>query len=129
MATTKTATKTKAINKGGRPHGKKDTLPRIRSKEGNIRKTLKSLQGMEELAIENIKSSLEKDDIDREVVATSKWLLTTLVSMSRAAIAEDSLNFETQVFKTEQMNKEKGDNIIKFSSKLVKYEEDEEEDE
>lgn len=112
-----------SINKGGRPVGRKDSMPRSRTKEGSIRKTLISLQEMESLAIENIRSSLQQEEIDKEVVQTSKWLLTTIVSMNRAAIAEDSLMFEERVYKNEQ--KKENSNIVRFSPKLIKYDTEE----
>lgn len=114
-------------NKGGRPAGRKDSMPRSRTKEGSIRKTLISLQEMESLAIENIRSSLQQEEIDKEVVQTSKWLLTTIVSMNRAAIAEDSLMFEERVYKNEQ--KKEDSNIVRFSPKLIKYDTEEDDEE
>ncbi|MNI46227.1 hypothetical protein D3C76_1558870 [compost metagenome] len=40
-------------------------------------------------ALDNIRRSVKGEDIDKEVVATSKWVVTTTVAVSKAAMSEE----------------------------------------
>ena len=70
---------------GGRPPGSKN---KIRSP---LRKTQREIEKFEVKALENIQRSVEGLKIDKEVLATSKWVVNTKITISRAATAEEQL--------------------------------------
>lgn len=70
---------------GGRPAGSRN---KIRSP---LRKTQREIEKFEVKALENIKLSVEGGKIDKEVLATSKWVVNTKITISRAATAEEQL--------------------------------------
>lgn len=110
--------------KGGRPVGAKDSFPRS-SKLGSI---LKALREMEPDALKNIEESLKKKDIDKEVVATSKWLVSTIVSVSRAIAASKKPNITVEGGSPDDKSANNA-NVVNFSTKIVEYKYEDEEDE
>lgn len=117
----------------GRPKGR----AKPRSK---LRDTLRKLQEMEQGALDNIKDSIDKKDIDKETVATSKWLITTIVSVNRAASADEQVALTTRIHEDEKQFRERelqlkkegtNDNVIpmRFSTKMLEDEDEEEDDE
>ena len=70
--------------KAGRPKG---SLGRTKSK---LRKTEASLMKMNDSAVEVIQRSLDGEKVDSGKLATAKWVVTTSVTVSRAAIAEET---------------------------------------
>lgn len=113
--------------KGGRPVGAKDSFPRS-SKLGSI---LKALREMEPDALKNIEESLKKKDIDKEVVATSKWLVSTIVSVSRAIAASKKPNITVEGGGLQSPDGKSANNanVVNFSTKIVEYKYEDEEDE
>lgn len=73
------------INKGGRPPGRRN---KIRSP---LRKTQREIEKFEAKALDNIRRSVEGEEVDREVLTTSKWVVNTKITISRAATAEEQL--------------------------------------
>lgn len=73
----------KPQNPNGRPKGAKSG-PRSK-----LRKTLDKLREIEDKALENIKDSVEGKEVDKEVLATSKFVVTTIVTVNRAAVADE----------------------------------------
>lgn len=71
--------------RGGRPPGAKN---KIRSP---LRKTQREIEKFEVKALENIKRSVDGESVDKEVLATSKWVVNTKITISRAATAEEQL--------------------------------------
>ena len=79
--------------------------------------------------------SVGKKNIDKEVIATSKWVITTIVAVNKAANAEETLvqsireyNDMQENLEQEQELKREGstNNVVRFTTKLVKdYEEQE----
>lgn len=61
----------------------------VRSK---IRQTIESLREVEPLAIENIKRSVNGQEVDKEVLQSSKWCIEKIVSFTTAAISEEEKN-------------------------------------
>lgn len=83
------------LKKGGtslNPAGRPKQTPEQKAaklKESKLRKTEKTLIDLSKTALENIRKSVEGEDIDKEVVNTSKWVVTTAVAVSKAAMAEE----------------------------------------
>lgn len=70
-------------NKNGRPRGTGKPVSKLRS-------TLARLREIEPMALENIKKSVEGDtDIDKEVLANSRWVVSTSVTVLKAAMQEE----------------------------------------
>lgn len=77
-----------SLNPAGRP---KETPEQkaAKLKQSKLRKTERALLNLNPAALENIRKSVEGEDIDKEVVATSKWVVTTTVTVSKAAMVEE----------------------------------------
>jgi hypothetical protein len=77
-----------SLNPAGRP---KETPEQkaAKLKQSKLRKTEKALLNLNPSALENIRKSVEGEDIDKEVVNTSKWVVTTTVTVSKAAMVEE----------------------------------------
>lgn len=69
-------------NKGGRPKGTGKPISKLRS-------TIAKLRELEPDALLNIKKSIEGQEVDANSLATSKWLVTTVVSTVKAALSEE----------------------------------------
>lgn len=80
---TKPKEETKEVNKGGRPWGSKGI------KKSKLRKVETKLLLLKDKALENIENSVNGEEVDKEVLSSSKWVCNTLVTVSRAAIAEE----------------------------------------
>ena len=70
---------------GGRPPGARN---KIRSP---LRKTQREIEKFEVKALDNIRKSVNGEDVDKEVLTTSKWVVNTKITISRAATAEEQL--------------------------------------
>lgn len=80
---TKPKEETKERNLGGRPFGSKGI------KKSKLRKVETKLLLLKDKALENIEKSVNGEEVDKEVLSSSKWVCNTLVTVSRAAIAEE----------------------------------------
>lgn len=81
----KVSPKEEERSKAGRPKGARN---KIRSP---LRKTQREIEKFETKALDNIRRSVEGENVDREVLTTSKWVVNTKITISRAATAEESL--------------------------------------
>lgn len=123
-------------NPNGRPKG-------VRGKPvSKLRSTLRKLQEMEADALNNIKESISRKAVDKEAIATSKWLISTIVSVNRAASADETVMLTSRIHDDElkmreeelaQASEEKKEgttgNVIRFSTKMPVPSDDEDEDE
>lgn len=75
------------FQKGNRKQQGNPTRKRIR--RSKLRKTYEELYKLEPKCLKNIKDSVEGKDMDKEVVATSKWVIQQLQSLNRAAVQEE----------------------------------------
>ena len=77
-----------SLNPAGRP---KETPEQkaAKLKQSKLRKTEKELMKLNPAALENIRKSVEGEVVDKEVVNTSKWVVTTTVAVSKAAMVEE----------------------------------------
>jgi len=67
----------------GRPVGSKGI------KKSKLRKTEAKLLALQDKALENIAKSVNGQNVDKEILTSSKWTINTLVTVSRSAIAEE----------------------------------------
>lgn len=77
-----------SLNPAGRP---KETPEQkaAKLKKSRLRKTEAELMKLNPDALENIAKSVRGETIDKEVVNTSKWVITTTVAVSKAALSEE----------------------------------------
>ena len=75
-------------NPNGRPAGK-PTKP-----ISPLRKTLNKLRDMEEKSLENIRKAVEGTDLDKQQLETSKWVISTVASLTRAATQDEELRLK-----------------------------------
>lgn len=77
-----------SLNPQGRP---KETAEQkaAKLKQSKLRKTERELLKLNPAALENIRKSVEGEPVDKEVVNTSKWVVTTTVTVSKAAMVEE----------------------------------------
>lgn len=74
----------KSLNPGGRPVGAHKPHKRSR-----LRATESQLMKLNKKSLENIEASVNGEVVDKEVLATSKWVVTTTVAVSKAAMQEE----------------------------------------
>lgn len=82
---------------------------RKRIRKSPLRKTLAKLQELEPHALALIEKSVKEQEVDREALTTSKWLVTNLMSLTKAAIAEEDVinGLRLELDKAEQEEDEK----------------------
>lgn len=73
----------KEKNLGGRPVGSKGI------KKSKLRKVESKLLLLKDKALENIEKSVKGETVDKEVLASSKWVCNTLVTVTRSCIQEE----------------------------------------
>ena len=79
--------------KGNRIAAENGNTKGKRVRKSPLRKTLAKLQALEGKALENIKASVDGETIDKSMVDTSKWIVTNLMNLTKAASAdEDTIN-------------------------------------
>lgn len=71
-------------NRNGRP-----TQPKGKP-VSKLRSTLAKLRQLEPKALENIEKSVNGEEVDKASLDTSKWVISTSVSISKAATAEEA---------------------------------------
>lgn len=71
-------------NRAGRP-----TQPKGKP-VSKLRSTLAKLRQLEPKALENIEKSVNGGEVDKASLDTSKWVISTSVSISKAATAEEA---------------------------------------
>ena len=62
-----------------------------RIRKSKSRKTEDALRKLEGSALENIKKSVEGETVDKEVLSTSKWIVNTILTVSKAAYSEEEV--------------------------------------
>lgn len=69
-------------NPSGRPKGTGKPVSKLRS-------TIAKLRELETKSLENIRRSVEGEDMDKEVLASSKWVISTTIATVKAALSEE----------------------------------------
>lgn len=55
----------------------------------SLRKTLSKLKALETKSLENIEKSVNGEEVDKECLASSKWVINSVVSVQKACVAEE----------------------------------------
>lgn len=63
---------------------------KIRIQKSKLRATAERLRELEDTALINIKNSVEGKEVDQKMLDTSKWIVTSIVSVDRAAASEEA---------------------------------------
>lgn len=62
-----------------------------RIKKSPLRKTLAKLQSLEPHALALIEKSVREQEVDKEALQTSKWIVTNLMTLTKSAIQEEDV--------------------------------------
>ena len=73
----------------GNPEGRPPTKNGRSKPISGLRRTLTKLKKLEGLSLQNIEKSIKGEEIDKESLATSKWLVNTLGTMHKSAVSEE----------------------------------------
>lgn len=63
---------------------------KVRIQKSKLRNTAEKLRELEPTALANIKNSVEGKEVDQKMLDTSKWIITSIVSVDRAASGEEA---------------------------------------
>lgn len=108
---------------------------RRRIRKSQLRKTLDKLRELEPYALDNIEKSVKCEDIDKEALATSRWLIQQLQSVAKSASAEeqeqnmlrwkaDAIGREEEEAEREQEQQEEENPVKKFSLHVLPSKDD-----
>lgn len=76
-------------NQSGNPEG--GNLPK-RVRRSKLRQTIDKLREFEDIAIGNIKKSVQGEQVDKDCLASSRWTVERIASMSLQAASEEEKN-------------------------------------
>lgn len=138
MATKKTSRKHEGNpdwKKGGESPNPGGRKPGRSSPVSHLRRTLARLREMEKDALDNIQKSVKGEDVKTESLKTSQWVITNIMAVNRAAVAEEQHRWNVNVYHDEkeerQAEQKEGTsgNVIKgrFSTKMVEADDSDEE--
>lgn len=60
-----------------------------RGRRSELRKLLKKLSQLEDASLENIEKSIKGEDIPKDQLSSSKWVIERIVSTTTAAVGEE----------------------------------------
>lgn len=63
---------------------------KVRIQKSKLRDTASKLREIEPTALENIKNSVEGKDVEGKMLDTSKWVITSIIALDRAAAGEEA---------------------------------------
>lgn len=68
-----------------------DKVPekRRRLRKSKLRKTLEKLHELEPHALSLIERSVREQDVDKDSLATGKWIITNLITLTKAAVQDE----------------------------------------
>lgn len=68
-----------------------DKVPekRRRLRKSQLRKTLAKLHELEPHALSLIERSVKEQDVDKDSLATGKWIITNLITLTKAAVQDE----------------------------------------
>lgn len=91
----------------GNTHAKDNNNQRkIRIRKSKLRKTEEALRKLEPKSLENIELSVNGKEVDKEVLASSKWIITNLMAVGKAAAAEEEITNGTRAMLNEAERQE-----------------------
>lgn len=113
----------KSPNPAGRTPGRGRPVSRLRT-------TLARLREMEDQALVNIKNSIDGTEVDSKSLDTSKWVISNIVTVNRAAVADEQLSFNIRAHNDEREEREQEKmegttgNVVRFSPRMIDDEDD-----
>lgn len=121
------------------PNPRGNTSRRRRS-TSRLRQTISKLEDMVDTALDNVERVVNGEDVDKQAVDTSKWVIATIPSMSRAATQEETLREnvrarqeDKELAEREMELREKelanGTTGARFSSNIIPFNRSDEEEE
>lgn len=94
-----------------------------RLRKSELRKTLAALKALEPKSLDNIEKSVNGLEVDKESLQTSKWVVNSVVTITRAAVSEEQvingLRMEMDKFESEDEEKEPEETEVKSKFSLV----------
>lgn len=63
---------------------------KIRIQKSKLRDTAAKLREIEPTALENIKKSVEGDKVEQQQLDSSKWIVSSIIALDRAAASEEA---------------------------------------
>ena len=82
----------------GNDFGNKIGCPsKTRINKSKLRKLADKLREREDIALEIVDRSLKEQQVNNETVSTAKWVLNSIVSIEKAASAEELGNFNARL--------------------------------
>lgn len=81
-------------NNVGNKHG---SPAKTRIKKSKLRGLAEKLRQREDEALAIVDRSLKEDKVGNETVSTAKWVLQSIVSIEKAALAEEMTNFNARL--------------------------------
>lgn len=121
-----------ASNPAGRPRGTGRSISRLRQ-------TITKLETMVDLALDNVEKVVSGEEVDRHTLETSKWVIATIPSMSRAATQEETFResvksraedkeFAERELEVRAKEASNGTNGARFSPNIIPFNRDDDED-
>jgi hypothetical protein len=77
--------------KGNRIAADSGNVAKKRIRKSKLRKTEEALRKLEPKSLENIELSVNGKEVDKEVLASSKWIITNIMAVGKAAAAEEEM--------------------------------------
>lgn len=113
-------------NPAGRPlKGQEKDADPIIKKQSKLRTTEKKLHRLTPQAMANIEKSVKGESVDKEVLTTSKWVVTTAAAISKQAMQEElEINgikdkLAQKEIEDSQADDEEGEGLAAFSLDIV----------
>lgn len=88
-------------NPNGRPKGTGKPISRLRS-------MLKKLEEMSDSALDNIKKSVDGEEVDKTILDSSKYVINTVSSLTKACLQEEQFKYEIKKDAEEKENRANG---------------------
>lgn len=66
-------------------------MRRKRVRKSPLRKTLNKFLELEPFAVEKVEKSLKEECVDKDSLATAKWLISNLMQLSKAVAADEDV--------------------------------------
>lgn len=76
--------------KGNRIAAENQNQAKKRIRKSKLRKTLEKLYALEGKAMENVKASVEGQTIDKSMLDTSKWVISNIMNVTKAAAQDEA---------------------------------------
>lgn len=76
--------------KGNRIAADNQNQAKKRIRKSRLRKTLTKLHELEPYALENIEKSVKQQEVDKEALNTSRWVITNLMSLTKSAAQDEA---------------------------------------